>query len=38
MPGPHGTITISGSFKQADDCDKDFTRISESVGMEEELE
>ena len=37
-PGPHGTITISGSFKHADGCDKDFTRIAESFGMEEELE
>ena len=38
MPGPRGTITVSGNFKHADDCDKDFTRISESFGMEEELE
>jgi hypothetical protein len=37
MPGPRGTITISGNFKHADDCDRDFDIISESFGMEEEL-
>ena len=37
MPRPNGTITINGSFTRSDNCDKDFNRISESFGMQEEL-
>ena len=37
MPGPRGTITIHGSFKRSNYCDKEFNRISESFGMQEEL-
>jgi len=37
MPGPAGTITIHGSFKRSDYCDQEFSRISESFGMQEEL-
>ena len=28
MPGPEGTITISGSFTRSDKCDTDFNKIS----------
>ena len=37
MPGPAGTITIHGSFKRSDFCDKEFNRISELFGMQEGL-
>ena len=37
MPGPYGTITIHGSFIRSDNCDKEFNKISESFGMQEEL-
>ena len=37
MPGPTGTITIHGSFKHSDYCDKEFNIISKSFGMQEEL-
>jgi hypothetical protein len=37
MPGPNGTITIDGSFTRSDNCDRDFSKISESFGMQEEL-
>jgi len=37
MPGPAGTITIHGSFKRFDSCDKEFNRISELFGMQEGL-
>src|ERR1041385_1206696 len=30
MPGPHGVITISGSFVRSDRCDKDFHKIAEA--------
>ena len=32
MPGPHGVITISGSFVSSDRCDKEFHKISEAFG------
>ena len=32
MPGPHGVITISGSFVRSDRCDKEFHKISEAFG------
>ena len=37
MPGPNGPITIDGSFTRSDNCDRDFSKISESFGMQEEL-
>ena len=37
MPGPAGTITIHGSFKRSDSCDKEFNRISELFGTQEDL-
>ena len=37
MPGPRGTITINGSFTRSDNCDKDFNKISEFFGMQQEL-
>src|SRR5664279_343930 len=37
MPGPKGTITISGSFTRSDNCDTDFSKISQLFGMQEEL-
>src|SRR3954467_6577593 len=30
MPGPHGVITVSGSFIRSDSCDKEFHKISEA--------
>src|ERR1043165_7577195 len=32
MPGPHGVITIGGSFVRSDRCDKEFHKISEAFG------
>ena len=37
IPGPKGTITINGSFTRSDNCDRDFSKISETFGMQEEL-
>ena len=37
MPGRHGVITVHGRFTKSDNCDKDFHRISQSFGMQEEL-
>ena len=30
MPGPHGVITVSGSFVRSDRCDKEFHKIAEA--------
>ena len=38
MPGPKGPITIDGDFQKSDKCDSDFNKISQSFGMQEELE
>ena len=38
MPGPKGPITIHGDFQKSDKCDSDFNKISQSFGMQEELE
>ena len=35
MPGPHGVITISGSFVRSDRCDKEFHKISEAFGSQQ---
>ena len=37
MPGPRGTITINGSFTRSDNCDRDFNKISEFFGMQQDL-
>ena len=37
MPGLKGVITIHRSFTRSDQCDRDFNRISQSFGMQEEL-
>ena len=37
MPGPKGVITISGSFIRSDHCDREFHKISETFGAQEEL-
>ncbi len=37
MLGPNGVITINGSFERSDNCDREFNRISQSFGMQEEL-
>jgi hypothetical protein len=33
MPGPRGIITIKGSFKLSDLCDKEFHKMSQNFGM-----
>src|SRR3954463_10240210 len=30
MPGPHGVITINGSFVRSDRCDKEFHKLAEA--------
>ena len=37
MPGPKGVITIRGSFRRSDSCDVEFSKISQSFGMQQEL-
>jgi hypothetical protein len=37
IPGPSGTIIVNGSFTPSDNCDRDFSKLSESFGMKEEL-
>ena len=38
MPGPKGVITVRGDFERSDKCDRDFSKISESFGMQQQLE
>ena len=38
MPGPHGPITVDGDFQKSDRCNAEFNKISQSFGMQEELE
>jgi hypothetical protein len=33
MPGPKGIITIKGSFKLSDLCDKEFHKMAQKFGM-----
>jgi hypothetical protein len=33
MPGPRGIITVKGSFKLSDICDKKFHKMAQSFGM-----
>ena len=37
MAGPNAVITINGNFERSDSCDREFNRISQSFGMQEEL-
>src|ERR1041385_3905753 len=37
MPGSTGVLTINGSFIKSDQCDRDFHKISETFGAEQEL-
>ena len=38
MPAPKGIITVKGSFTRADNCDREFNKISESFGMATKFE
>jgi hypothetical protein len=33
MPGPNGIITVKGSFKLSDLCDKEFHKMAQNFGM-----
>jgi hypothetical protein len=33
MPGPKGIITVKGSFKLSDLCDKEFHKMAQNFGM-----
>jgi hypothetical protein len=33
MPGPRGIITVKGSFKLSDLCDKEFHKMAQNFGM-----
>jgi Asp-tRNA(Asn)/Glu-tRNA(Gln) amidotransferase C subunit len=33
MPGPKGIITVKGSFKVSDICDKEFHKMAQNFGM-----
>jgi hypothetical protein len=33
MPGPNGIITVKGSFKLFDICDKEFHKMAQTFGM-----
>jgi hypothetical protein len=33
MPGPNGIITVKGSFKLLDLCDKEFHKMAQNFGM-----
>jgi hypothetical protein len=33
MPGPRGIITVKGSFKLSDLCDKEFHTMAQNFGM-----
>ena len=34
MPGPKGVITVKGNFQKSDSCDREFSKISETFGVE----
>src|SRR3954469_2069497 len=38
MPGPAGVITVNGSFTKSDQCDRDFHKISNMFGAQQQLE
>src|SRR3954465_5158910 len=37
MPGSTGVLTINGSFTKSDQCDRDFHKVSDTFGAEQEL-
>ena len=37
MPRSTGVLTINGSFIKSDQCDRDFHKISDTLGAEQEL-
>src|ERR1041384_5498584 len=37
MPGSTGVLKISGSFTKSDQCDRDFHKVSDTFGSEQEL-
>ena len=37
MPGSTGVITINGSFTKSDQCDRDFHKVFDTFGAEQEL-
>src|SRR3954469_21816790 len=37
MPGSTCVITINGSFTKSDQCDRDFHKVSDTLGAEQEL-
>src|SRR4051812_11318254 len=37
MPGSTGVITVNGSFTKSDQCDRDFQKVSDTFGAEQEL-
>ena len=38
MPGPAGVITVNGSFTKSDQCDRDFHKVSDTLGAQQQLE
>src|SRR3954470_20665764 len=38
MPVPAGVITVNGSFTKSDQCDRDFHKVSDTFGAQQELE
>src|SRR4051812_43732417 len=37
MPGSTGVITVNGSFTKSDQCDRDFHKVFDTFGVEQEL-
>ena len=36
LPGPNSVITVSGNFQRSDNCDREFSTISEMFGTREQ--
>ena len=37
MPGSTGVLTVNGSFIKSDQCDRDFHKVYDTFGAEQEL-
>ena len=37
MPGPAGIITVKGSFTKSDQCDRNFHKVSDTFGAQQQL-
>ena len=37
MSGSTGVITVNGSFSKSNQCDRDFHKVSDTLGAEQEL-